>query len=110
MRSNGLVGMIEIAGKNEFWILTSAGFAPFGVTDSKEDADMMVNMTKRSNDPDSIHVVRAIELRKSQTEANFWRQKLFEHMKGFDTFPDMITTQLLERYAKEIEQKVAEVK
>ena len=50
--------MIEIAGKDEFWILTSAGLAPFGVTGSKEDADMIVNLTKRSNDPDSIRVIR----------------------------------------------------
>jgi hypothetical protein len=106
--------MIEIAGKDEFWILTSAGFAPFGVTDSKEDADMIVNLAKRSNDPDAIHVIRhnkhELELRKAQTEANFWRQKLFEHMKGFDTFPDMITVDLLDRYTKEVQQKVAEVK
>jgi hypothetical protein len=41
----------------EYWILTGQGILPIMVMRTKEEADRCISMTKRSNEPDSIHVI-----------------------------------------------------
>ncbi len=46
----------------EFWILTLDGFTLPGVVDSKELADNLVEMTRRSNNPNYIHVREVVPI------------------------------------------------
>lgn len=40
-----------------YYVLTAAGHLPLGFCENKEDAERVVSMTKRSNDPDIFELV-----------------------------------------------------